>query len=88
MKHWHQELLDDPKVKKLIEYEIGDLIYDNSRELFPGKNEGKRILLARGFKERQGLKNDFVKYIRKDLRIHIKLAGVKRPKYYYHLDKH
>ena len=85
LKRVRKLFLARPIIKKLVDEEIGDLIYNDTLELMPLKGELKKILLSRGFKERSGLKYDFVKYIEKNLRIHIKCPG---KNCYYHLDNH
>ncbi len=49
------------------------------------KENSYRILKGLGFHKRKGLDHDYVKYLRKDLRVHVKLqlGG-----FYWHIDDH
>lgn len=74
-------------IKTKVIYEIGDLLWRDTRELMLPANRLHVILELRGFRKRQGLKYDWVKYIDHNVRIHIRKQGLKG-KAFYHIDFH
>lgn len=78
--------LKNPVIKEAVYNEIGDLIYHDTFELIPKKQECRTILMARGFSQRSGVE-DWIKYVLGGkYRIHVK--PVESGNCYYHLDNH
>lgn len=70
-----------------VDFEIGDLLWNDTFELKANKWTARKQLLERGFIEREKGEYDFVKYLEGDIRIHVVEKGFKS-KLFYHLDNH
>jgi len=79
--------LKNPDLEDKVKKEIGDLIYRDTLELLPKRHEIENIVLKRGFRKRKGKQYDYVKYIGRNIRIHIQALGQKG-NCFYHIDKH
>lgn len=74
-------------IMDLVDYEIGDLVWNKTFEFTESKYKLKKVLLERGFLKTAKGDYDFVKYVDDSVRIHVVEKGSKG-KIFYHLDKH